>query len=274
MGAKIWFDKLQEADEGPRSGLWTLAKAIADAIVFFHRKFPPTLTLDLNRLRILQFDFQALVYQAACRRTLTQTLRVLGWRGEIVEESDTNLFSKVAVLISDQELQYDYGQTRDSVALEIVRAAYAICANRELPRPKDVDFAKDQIRRCCDPEGPIFKVLQHSLAIELEEKVDEQMCAIRHLTPGQLMRQLVPRQRRFSIQSEVESLAHMAKRIMHIAELHWRVWGPILYEQPMHVVGRAMGNGPLVEGASIGEGTSLSVSSNELGESRTNTGLG
>ncbi len=256
MGARTWFHDLQEADQESRPGLWIFAKALKDAVSFYHLNFPPTLTLDYDRLRILQSDFQILVYQAACRRTLTQTLRVLGWTGKISQASYADLFSKVAVLISGQELQYDYWQMRKPVALEIVRAAYTVCSNSKLPISENLDFAEDYLRRCCNPTEQIFGVLRSSLAADLGDKVDEEVCEGITLTSAQLMRRLSPQQRHFSVQSEAEGLVHIAKRIAHIAELHWRIWGPILYERPVHVVGRALGHETPVEEGQDGEGSS------------------
>lgn len=248
MGARIWFDDLQAADEESESGLWTLVKALTDAVAYYHLEFPPTLTLDHDRLRKLQMDFQVLVYQAACRWTLTETLRNLGWTDKVSKACHVDLFSRVAILISHPESQYDYWQRRESVALEVVRAAYTICGNhKKLPKSEDLDFAEDCLRRCCDPREPIFEVLQGSLATELADKVDDEVSAIGDLTPDQLMRRLLPQQPGFCVQGEIDGLVHIAKRIAHIAELHWRVWGPILYERPMHVVGRALGGIASVE---------------------------
>ncbi len=255
MGARTWFHDLQEADQESRPGSWIFAKALKDAIGFYHLHFPPTLILDYDRLRILQSDFQFLVYQAACRRTLTQTLTVLGWTGKISQASYADLFSKVATLISGQELQYDYWQMRKPVALEIVRAAYTVCSNSKLPISKNLDFAEDYLRRCCDPTEQVFRVLRSSLVTELGDKVDE-VCAGDTLTSAQLMRRLFPQQQNFSVQSEAEGLVHIAKRISHIAELHWRVWGPILYERPVHVVGRPLGHEIPVEEGQDGDGSS------------------
>ena len=267
-GAWVWFHGLQEHDEEPRPGLWVLAKALTDAVVFSHLHFPPTLALDYNRLRILQIEVQYLVYQAACRQTLTHILRALGWKGKIAKGAYADLFSKVAVLVWDQGLHYNYSQRSDSVALEVVRVAYAVCRNRGLPTSNDIDFAEDYLRLCCDPRGPIFKILRSSLAAELESKVDDEVCAIGDFTCVQLLKRQVPQQRMFSVQCEVEGLMHVARRVAHIAKLHWRVWGPILYEQPMHVVGRALDNRPLhVDEVRDSEGSSRAgkgIESDEL----------
>ena len=266
-GAWIWFHGLQEADEESRPGLWVLAKALTNAVVFSHLHFPPTLALDYNRLRILQFEIQYLLYQAGCRQTLTHILKALGWKGKTAKGAYADLFSRVAVLVWNQGLQYDYSQRRDSVALEVVRVAYAVCSNRELPTSNDLDLAEDYLRLCCDPRGPIFEVLRSSLAVELEGKVDDEVCAIGDFTCVQLLRRQFPQQRMFPVQSEVEGLIHIARRIAHIARLHWQIWGPILYEQPMQVVGRALDNRPHIDEVQDSEGSSHAGESNEPDES-------
>lgn len=273
-GAQIWFGNLLKADEESGSGLWVLVKALTDAVVFYHQNFPPTFTLDYDRLRTLQFDFQTLVYQAACKRTLDQTLDFLGWTGKILPRSYTDLFLRVAVLISDQGLQYDYWQRTPPVALEVVRAAYTVCGNRELPTPKDIEFAEDCLRRCCDPKEPIFEAVRSSLALELEDKVSDEVCAIADLTPAQLTRRLLPPKPGFAVQSETEGLVHVAKRISHIAELHWRTWAPILYEQPVYAGGGALGHTSLVDESVAGHRGSPSRRTTEAGESPRNTAPG
>lgn len=240
-------------------------KALTDAVIFYHETFPPTLILDHNRLRILQLDFQALFYQAACQKTLEQTLESIGWTGEILPRSDADLFLRVAVLISDQQLPYDYGPERKNVALEIVKAAYKVCSNRGLPISEDLNFAYCYLRRCCNPNEPAFGDLQGSLAIKLKDKVDEEMRATKHLTTVQLMRRLLPQKPPFAVGSETEGLINIAKRISHIAELHWRIWGPILYEQPVHVGGRAMGHTSLAEEGLNDRRSSPSLRTNEPG---------
>lgn len=272
MGARIWFDDIQAAYEEYDSGLWVLVKYLTRAVALNHLDFPPTLTLDRDRLRKLQMDFQVLVYQAACRRTLTETLKNLGWTEKVSKACHADLFSRVAILISHPESQYDYWQRRESVALEVVRAAYTVCGNRKkLPKAEDLDFAEDYLRRCCDPRELIFEVVQRSLATELADIVSDEVSAIGDLTPDQLMKRLLPQQAGFCVQGQSEGLVHIAKRIAHIAELHWRVWGPILYEQPIHVAGSASGDISSVEEDVDGQGSS---ESNESEASQGTSGCG
>lgn len=262
----MWFHNLQEEDEESGSGLWILVKALTDAIIFYHQNFPPTFTLDYNRLRALQVDFQALVYQSACRQTLIKTLGSFGWTGNMSQSSYAELFYRVAVLISGQGLQYDYPEARGPVALEIVRVAYAICSNPKLPSSKDLEFAENHLRLCCDPRMSVFEDLRSSLAAELKDKIDDEVCALEDLTPLHLTRRLVPQQPGFVVQSEEEGLIHIAKRISHVAELHWRVWGPVLYEQPLHVGRRALGHTSPIEENLRSKGTSRSCTAMELWE--------
>lgn len=274
IGAQMWFKDLQEADEEAGSGLWILVKALKTAVVSRHKHFPPTLTLDYNRLRTLQSDFQALVYQAACRKTLNKTLQSLGWTGNSYKRSYSDLFLKVAALISEQGLRYDYWQRRKSVALEVVKAAYAVCNNRRVPTSEDLEFAEDYLRNYCDPNKPAFRDLRDSLAIDLEDKLDNEVCAISDLTPTQLMRRLLPQKPGFAIQCEFEGLVRIAKGISHIAELHWRIWGPILYEQPLHIRGRALSHTTLIEEDLQGQRSPPPHTANESGELPRITDLG
>ena len=238
----MWFKNLQEADDGSDSGLGILAKALTEAVIYCHVCFPPTLILDRNRLRKLQHDFQVLIYQAACRRTLKRTLKSLGWKDKGLSRSDTDgLFATVIALISDPGLRYDYWQRMDSVAIEVVRAAYAIYTkDRDLPTSKDLRFAEGRLRHYCDPNKPVSEVMRSALTKQLIDEVNDVLRETVDLTPVQLMRRLLPLERGFAVQSEFAGLIHVAARISHIAELHWRVWGPILYEQPLRARSRAL----------------------------------
>ena len=273
MGARTWV-KIQEGHQQFGSGLWVLVEAITDAVVFYHEKFLPTLILDHNRLRTLQLDFQTLFYQVACQQTLKKILESLGFTGEILPRSSADLFLKVAVLISDPGLLYDYRQRRNDVAAEVVRAAYAACGHRKLPLSDDLELANDCLRRCCDPKDHLFGDLQNSLAMKLKGRIHDEMRAIKHLTPVQLMRCLIPQKPGFAIESETEGLIHIAKRISHIAEIHWRIWGPILYERPMHVGGRAMSHTSLNGERLNDRRSSLSRRINDSGWFPRNSGLG
>ena len=239
-GARVWFENLQEADEKSSSGLWLLAHAITDAVVFYQDNLPPTLALDYSHIRILQLDFQTLVYQAACQQTLNKMLELLGWTGKASPRSYAELFVRVAPLILEQGLQFDYWQVKGSVVLEIVRAAYAICSNREPPTSEDLEFAEDFLSRCCDSKQSEFVDTRDSLAAVLKIRVYDEMCAIVDLAPAQLMGRQIPQKPGAAVESENEGLLRIARRISHISQLHWRVWGPILYEQRMPVRGKML----------------------------------
>ena len=230
----MWFRGLRLRNDLSSSDFHLLTTAVVDLIVRNCAHFPSTFTLDYIRLRTLQVDFQTLRFQAACRWTFAKTLQMLGWGRPCPQKSYNDLYAHVSAITSDPGL-IDIDLWHSCVALEIVRDVYRTCSNCELPSCKDLNFARDCLLESCKPTTAVFVDLADSLALRLHELVDREMDTIGNLSPVQIMNRQLPQKPGFDVPNEHTGLVHIAKRISHIVELHWRVWAPILYEQ--HIVG-------------------------------------
>lgn len=233
--ARTWFvDKRQK--KGLSSGLMILTPAITNIIVENSPTLPPTFTLDYIRLRALQEDFESLMSQAACRWTLEKVLSSLKSRGSVPQIIYDRLFARVCIIRSPTETKRSpLGRASDDITLEIVRMAYNFCGISNLPSTKDIEYAQSKLEYCCDDTTSVYKDLQLHLAEDLQIMVDEEVHVMKNLTPMQVANRYVPEipiHPLPPIVTEKIQLRSLAQRIAHISVLHWRVWGPILYEQP------------------------------------------
>jgi len=232
--ARTWFvNELRE--QRPSSGIMILAPAITRMIVTNSERLPPTFTLDYIRLRTLQQNFEDLMYQAACRWTLEEVSASLNWEGPIPQSSYDSLFARISIISPADEPKCSPSRQMGCVALEIVRAAYALRDISTLPLSKDLEFAESSLEYSCDASTSVFKDLQSYLAEDLQDMVDAEVQSTKDLTPMQIANRYVPEGSVHpspQIITEQTQIRRLAQQISHISVLHWRVWGPLLYEQP------------------------------------------
>ena len=232
--AHAWFAK-ERQNRMASSGLLTLALSITGLITTDSTTLPSTFTLDYIQLRSLQMQFKELTYQSACRWTFEEVLDSLHWARSIPQRSYVDLSAQISAISSDDELSYDHLRRNEEVALQIVREAYKLCNIRRIPNSDDIEFAASNLIHASDPSTTVFKDLQTYIEEDLSDMVDREIRAINDLTPMQISNRYLPK-----ISSQVLSplitqeteLLRAAQQIAHISVLHWRVWAPILYDQP------------------------------------------
>ena len=236
--AYTWFAK-ERQDRKSISGLHTLAASVTNMVITNSDVLPPTFTLDYIRLRTLQTQIQGLIFQTGCRWTFEEVLDKLEWRGSIPRFSCDALFARIAAVISEDPTRGCLAQQTEHVTLEIVRGAYKTCNVQGVPTFEDEEFARSNLIYASDPATNVFKVLYRYLEEDLCELVEEEVEAIKDLTPMQISNRYLPE---FSVHtppqhaiSQQADLLRVAQQIAHISVLHWRVWAPILYDQPMEL---------------------------------------
>lgn len=227
--ARTWLANEQEERSLP-PGSSTFIAAVTDLISQDANQLPPTFTLDYVRLRNLQADFRGLKYRVTCLQTLKATLKNIKWIGTLPQSSYDNLFGRISVLMSDNLPMIDYSQRIDDAALEIVREAYKLSKNPRIPAVEDLDFAQTYLRDSCEGDNDVFEDLEVSLGDQLHRLVEREIDAIGNLTPVQIINHYTLET---TLVSEEAELLCMAQRIAHIAVLHWRVWAPMIYKQPL-----------------------------------------
>ena len=236
--AQTWFAK-ERKDRKHFSGLHTLAASVTNLVMTNCDILSPTFTLDYIRLRTLQTQIQDLIFQADCRWTFEEVLDLLGWKGSISRFSYNALFARIAAVSSESGTRGCSVQQTENVVLEIVREAYRLCNVQGVPSSEDMEFARSNLVYASDPTTTVFKVLHRYLEEDLWEMVEEEVETIKDFTPMQMSTRYLPE---FSVHtppqhaiSQQADLLRVAQQIAHISVLHWRVWAPILYDQPMEL---------------------------------------
>ena len=218
------------------SGCDIFITALTELISGDADNLPPTFTLDYIRLRTLQADFQSLIYRVICCKTLQAMLRYLGWSGSAPQKSYDGLFARITVLIADDSPRNtDPQRIRDS-ALEIVREAYRISRLSGTPTTSHLDVTETLLCNSSKGKNSLLVELATSLGEELHALVEQEIYIIGNLTPVQIINHYT-----IGIAKEVNTtplnkqteLLLTARRIAHIGVLHWRVWAPIIYMQPL-----------------------------------------
>lgn len=250
-----WFESRTEAEadnylRAPQ--LSTFINAVIELVVSNHPNYPSTFEYDIDRLRLLQHDFQNCLTQATYSQAFIECLGNLGHDRLPSIETITTLHLRICSLTAAADSRSDLCKQANAVALEIVRECYSICGYKSLPSASQVDSTERRILECWTPGSPAFQELESTLKADFALLLDEEVKTIKSMDPIEILSYLnpppsptfapsrSPREHLLSYQelpwgrSEhlEESLVNMAKRTAHIAILHWRVWLPILYEQP------------------------------------------
>ena len=153
----------------------------------------------------------------------------------IAQQAYDDLYYRVSIIATAGDLSYNRQRQTEIVALEIARHAYRMCNIHSVPNSEVLASTERYLEENSDPLSNVFEDSENFLGDQLQALVEQEAEAIQNLTPVQMMNRQLPRE--FSQGTDVNhermSLASIAKRIAHIAVLHWRVWTPILYEQPL-----------------------------------------
>lgn len=251
--AYSWFQapesKSSTQDNQPRAHRFSaFLKGVVDIIATKYPSYPSTFEHDFDRLRLLQQDFQSCLTQAACRRIFIETVLQLDHSRLPPPETCDGLLTRVSSLIAITESKSDFSIQARDVALEIARESYSVCGQRSLPSDSLLEKVEGRLVGFWNQGSGLFREIEESLAADLMNLVDREVKAIINLAPLQILNHLNPppfpisnshlqqqqhQQQHWSRQEQLQNgLIGIAKRTAHIAVLHWRVWGPILYESP------------------------------------------
>ena len=207
-------------------GASVIARGIVECIVDSQKELPPSFACDKQRFNNLRSDFQRHVAQALLQNAVTVFLqRNWGRNVQLCGELDDIINTRV------QQLYYSpYAEPPplDSVALEILRAIEVRYGGSDT-LPKD-DVVNIIVERLKDGTADV-KELREDLCCDLLSSVRQKLKDIAGATPLHIHNYYADAWRMYGQEPFVTSDS-MAQRIAHIAVLHWRVWGPIVYEQP------------------------------------------
>ncbi|KAL8726751.1 MAG: hypothetical protein Q9181_005937 [Wetmoreana brouardii] len=227
-----WFEN---AYDNPQSHdrFLMFKESVIDMTVSPWDDFPLTFINDHDRLHALQYEFRLHHYGTACGCTLGATLRRLGWMGDPPAWSYAQCMQRVWAVAASQGEAFNLGPHPD-VVLEIVRIAFKVCDTSELPDSGTLAFARLYLQEALHDNTTIHLKIKSKLRNGLVGLVHSEVTAISNMTPLEILHRYEPNPPGPSAGThrDVNLLENIARRIAHVLVLHWRVWAPILYNQP------------------------------------------
>jgi hypothetical protein len=226
---------------------------------------PVTLAYDRLRMERLQEDVQDIIYSHICvhvfkvfirehfsdRELPAGTYKTLQWRIITIVEND-----------GSGSRSESWQVQLEAVAMEITRAAYAECGFKHYTIPDD-DFKSTTgyLRRAFTPKS--YGILADKLHAKLEQMTFTHASVFQEWSPLQISEaQKHWQQSRLDKNLWRADAEDVARRVAHIAVLHWNVWAELVYlegEGEDDVPGEAMvpdENGPKEEDSIFSESKS------------------
>lgn len=232
--ACAWYDGVVAngglQDLHGESRMTMFVKSIIGLVVTTGESFPSTFMFDYERLRILRSDYRSCLYQATCIQLFEVISHQGGWVGLPSQDCDSLVKRIVGVVGPDMSTQ-SWARNASAVALEILRAVYELRAFEGLPDETLLGQIETTLREYWDFDSTAYGSVEDHLYSDLESLVKQELEAVEHLTPLQVLNYLNPGPSESNAEEDNEPLLSMARRIAHMGVLHWRVWAPILYEQ-------------------------------------------
>ncbi|KAI4201600.1 MAG: hypothetical protein LQ346_002137 [Caloplaca aetnensis] len=223
-----WFEIGYDHPENEDGFLMFKARVI-NMIVSHTRGFPSTFTGDHDRLYALQHDFRLCHYHAACVATFRTTLQRLGWKGHLSFQSQVQCMQNIWAVIAGLGEDFKFS-THRAVILQIASEALKVCGKAAVPDYETQAVATRSLQQALDEAGAVKSRVWDELArvVHIEAEIIFDMTPLGILNrydPGPP----IPGE---DTRTKELSLDALAKRAAHVIVLHWRVWAPILYNQP------------------------------------------
>lgn len=229
-----WFEAAYENPENQDS-FGMFKESVVEVIVSPSNHFPVTLANDQDRLLALQQEFRLYQYGTACGYAFTNTLRQLGWTGEPPTWSRIQCMQRVWAVVAGQKEGLSL-KSHPDIVLEIVRMAFTVCSIPALPDSRTLAFTTWYHRQALDERTALYQRIKGRLRDDLLHLVHSEVEAIFDMSPLGILNHYDPSPPGLPANSQragdLNLLESIARRTAHVLVLHWRVWAPILYNQP------------------------------------------
>ena len=212
------------------------ARTVVDLVCDPASLIPNTFMYDKERIQSLRVDFQKCLLQTVVAESYCRLLRKLQCPKATSSLCDIYKFL-FRIWQIDQNCLADIskGLVLDEIVLEITRLAYEDCSVEALPKDNDMATVRSYIQSAIVRDSDLYHDILASTWDELDILIEQEVEAIYDLEPLQILNYYHPNTTS-QVKFEISSLHDVAQRVAHIAVLHWRVWGPILYLQPKELV--------------------------------------
>lgn len=223
---------LERRDEVIRSDLAIFMNALVDLVVSNSLTFPATFECDVQRLRRVQADFHDCVRMETYHDIFVKVVEHLGYVVYPCHRTNESLTKDIADLTAHLDAVVGSPVHFQTVTLEIVRQAYRYCGAENLPSDALLQATEATLCRAQKPESFEFGQAQALLFNRLYDTVEDHVLSTIHLQPLSIIDQLNPLPSDPYALEEDVNLLHVARRLAHVLVLHWKIWAPILYQQP------------------------------------------
>jgi hypothetical protein len=193
---------------------------------------PVTLAYDRLRMERLQEDVQDIIYLHICMHVFKVFIRQRFGDREFPPGTDKTLQWRIITIVENDNSGSRSESWRvqiEAVAMEITRAAYAEYGLKHYTIPDD-DFESTTgcLRRAFTPES--YGILASKLHTKLEQMTFTHASIFQERSPLQISEaQKHWQQSRLDKNPWQADAEDVARRVAHIAVLHWNVWAELVY---------------------------------------------
>lgn len=230
-------------------GLRVIVRGLLSLLTSSDRQgsFPETFYLDFDRLRVLRAEFRDQVYLGVATDTFKSLLRRIGFARSVPDNHVQALREAVSAIVVVNEVAGTSSNQHwlvniDNISLEIVRHALSLCGAETNYNAELVDATAERLRHLIRPEfGMVFHEQASAMRESLAARVMKSTESFASSSPVDIFNALITSPTASTVCSisnqeepqgpEAEYLDDIARRITHIAVLHWRIWGNIVYSQ-------------------------------------------
>ena len=218
----------------PKTRLVVFTRAMVDVIITDRASSYPTLVHDADRLRGLHHDFRKCILQEICNDAFKRALLLVGYVYRPPLESYKHLQRRIDILSESCYSISNIVLDAETIAMEIIREVYRVCNFNNLPDLQLLGNTERYLNEAWNPDSNMYQLLEDFLCDDLEDMMDEELDLISNLSPLQILNHYNPDTSFLEVRSEPDPLRTIAQRLAHITVLHWRIWAPILYDQPLN----------------------------------------
>ena len=238
-GAQAWFQKIasdiSRSSENGTDPQSTLASGIIELVMSRESNYPSTFSFDIDRLRCLQTHYRYKLRKEIIRRTLAHfATRSKCERPGASTMSSQYLLSRIDALVEPTDLASNWNVTASIVAIEIARCLPEFNNSKTLPTADVLREVETFLSNAGNEHSTLHSAAQKHLSEKLRPLVMREMKSCKQMTLTQLANRcrFHPHQGQAPMSQQME-LGPIAQKITHLSILHWRIWGSILYAQPL-----------------------------------------
>ena len=213
----------------------TLTDGIIGLVTSNELNYPSTFSFDTDRLRCLQTRYKYKLHKDIIRRVLAAFARKsMCERSGASIMSSQYLLSRIDALVEPTDLASNWNATAGTIALEIVRCLPDFNGSDTIPTPDILREVEALLISAGSDRSMLRAAAKKHLQEQLRPLVTREMKSCKQMSLTQLSNrcQSGPHQGQAPMSQQME-LEAIARKITHLSILHWRIWGPMLYAQPL-----------------------------------------